>query len=504
MRNPFEGDLYPVFLALDPTLMVSKKDVALVPVSGERHPDNPVVRPGEPGSHAELRATHPSVRIESGRFCMWYCTLDGRFREYGGGPLSRYQASYTGSWLCYAESPDGLRWETPELGLVEYGGNRRNNIVGKGAVPAFLYDPDDPDPGRRYKCVFDWFDKDTPFSEYMGFSADGVHWTYDFTHYGYENMECPTLYRWGGEYRMLTQVFDPLVRTPDPGQMARRVNALFTSKDFKTWRRAPGIAFAIPHIDPMRPAHNMQAHMGSAVCPAGRFCLGIFGRFTPDPSQDHTPARVSFGLCLSDDGHHFYEPFWMFDLLPLPEDADAWDRNFLSQSANSLVEVGDEWWLYYGGSRGDNNSWGGYAAIGIACWRKHGFAYLTTLHEACLGTFATMEVDVPANAKGLTVNAVVPEEGSIKLRLVSDNRSSEGAVLAGVSPGWGPPPVPSDNRSCEGTVLVGDSVTQDVRWATPVDWISLAGRKVKFTFELAGQPHAVRLYSWEFQRREEA
>jgi len=31
--------------------------------------------------------------------------------------------------VCYATSKDGIHWEKPELGLIEYGGNRKNNIV---------------------------------------------------------------------------------------------------------------------------------------------------------------------------------------------------------------------------------------------------------------------------------------------------------------------------------------------------------------------------------------
>jgi len=35
-------------------------------------------------------------------------------------------------FTCYAESVDGVHWERPELGLVEYQGSTRNNIVLKG------------------------------------------------------------------------------------------------------------------------------------------------------------------------------------------------------------------------------------------------------------------------------------------------------------------------------------------------------------------------------------
>ena len=49
--------------------------------------------------------------------------------------------------VCYATSTDGINWEKPNLGLVEYNGNKNNNIVkfqkngkhlGLGALPMML------------------------------------------------------------------------------------------------------------------------------------------------------------------------------------------------------------------------------------------------------------------------------------------------------------------------------------------------------------------------------
>ncbi len=78
--------------------------------------------------------------------------------------------------LRYACSTDGIHWEKPELGLVDFKGNKRNNILyayvhGTGV---FL-DEEELDPKRRYKLVtkVDY----APGCGYMavGFSADGIH-----------------------------------------------------------------------------------------------------------------------------------------------------------------------------------------------------------------------------------------------------------------------------------------------------------------------------------------
>ncbi len=59
------------------------------------------------------------------------------------------------SSLAYAESGDGLHWEAPSLGLIDYGGFADNNLrigLDQGGASVLL-DPHDPDPARRYKLM---------------------------------------------------------------------------------------------------------------------------------------------------------------------------------------------------------------------------------------------------------------------------------------------------------------------------------------------------------------
>ena len=77
---------------------------------------------------------------------------------------------------CYAESRDGIHWEKPELGLFEFQGSKRNNIIWDGheghdltpfrdANPAAL-------PEARYKAVA--FSR-TALRAFQ--SPDGIHWS---------------------------------------------------------------------------------------------------------------------------------------------------------------------------------------------------------------------------------------------------------------------------------------------------------------------------------------
>ena len=65
-------------------------------------------------------------------------------------------STYAGrnNWInLYATSGDGVHWEKPNLGLVEFQGSRNKNICpSEDFVPTY-YDLNDPDPKKRYKKV---------------------------------------------------------------------------------------------------------------------------------------------------------------------------------------------------------------------------------------------------------------------------------------------------------------------------------------------------------------
>jgi hypothetical protein len=77
---------------------------------------------------------------------------------------------------CYAESRDGIRWEKPELGLHEFQGSTRNNIVWTGAgthnfTPFKDENPAAP-PESRYKALAGGSGGLVALQ-----SADGVRWS---------------------------------------------------------------------------------------------------------------------------------------------------------------------------------------------------------------------------------------------------------------------------------------------------------------------------------------
>ena len=73
--------------------------------------DTPVIAPERPWE--QRGCSNPSVILDEGIYKMWYSATgeDGTPRD------------------CYATSTDGIRWERPNLGLIDYRGSRENNII---------------------------------------------------------------------------------------------------------------------------------------------------------------------------------------------------------------------------------------------------------------------------------------------------------------------------------------------------------------------------------------
>lgn len=90
------------------------------------------------------------------------------------------------TYVCYAESDDGIHWVKPALGLYEYEGSKENNII--------LRSIDKPEAGGFFDNFFVFIDtnpkcppekryKATAYMNYYklgGYtSPDGIHWTLD-------------------------------------------------------------------------------------------------------------------------------------------------------------------------------------------------------------------------------------------------------------------------------------------------------------------------------------
>lgn len=154
----------------------------------------------------------------------------------------------------YFESDDGLHWYKPVMNQVDYRGSRANHFVdyalrGHREGPAtVVYDPFDPDPGRRYKsATFSSRDHDVGFAV----SPDGMQWA------GLDNVPAvPSQDTHSLSFDQQEQLFilktkhaGPIFLPPDaphiPGDETghnSRAASLSTSTDFANWT-APEMSF---------------------------------------------------------------------------------------------------------------------------------------------------------------------------------------------------------------------------------------------------------------------
>ena len=115
----------------------------------QRHAGNPVLQRGAPGTpDAHGVQFYGSIIKDGTKYRMWYVAFDDN--ENSKIASERWR-------VAYAKSVDGIAWTKPDLGLVEFNGNKHNNLLNMdGQAWGFvnlkvIKDESDPDPARRYK-----------------------------------------------------------------------------------------------------------------------------------------------------------------------------------------------------------------------------------------------------------------------------------------------------------------------------------------------------------------
>jgi hypothetical protein len=214
---------------------------------------------------AELRLHHPEPReIALVHDAPWEGTGSGYHSVFKDGNLYRmyYKAWHldvqppgkvnTGShplFCCYAESDDGIRWRKPELGLHEFKGSKKNNIVmvpGKAGSavadpghPAVFKDENPNAPAdAHYKAIIH---SAKPRGLLAFKSPDGLHWTpmSDGPVITEGAFDSQNLAFWDPvrkEYRAYWRIFTAGVITEKDWKPAGvRAIRTATSKDFLNW-----------------------------------------------------------------------------------------------------------------------------------------------------------------------------------------------------------------------------------------------------------------------------
>ena len=199
--------------------------VGLVPGTHPWKKRDKVLERGEPEDPDGLGLHYYGTVIRVGdELRMWY----GGTGDDGGK---------VGTRTCYAESQDGIHWDKPDLGLVEFNGSTQNNLVrfdseynAQMNSIMILHEPEDPDPNRRFKMV----NEVSPFTIIAAFSPDGLHWT--------ESQHNPILKYNTVEPGGLTKFGDCYFLNGQGGNVgSKRALVTYMSYDFDNWTDAVGV-----------------------------------------------------------------------------------------------------------------------------------------------------------------------------------------------------------------------------------------------------------------------
>ncbi len=313
-----------------------------------------VLSHGAPGSHDEVLLYYGSVIRIGDTFHMWYTGNYGPLMNHIGYEL-------TNCFLCYATSKDGVHWDKPSLGLVEYKGSKDNNICELAeptlwSTAAVLHDPEDPDPSRRFKIAYEAkFDGKNLFC--VAYSGDGLRWKRSPSNPVGPFLEMAGVTKFRGLYYVNGQ---PAFSAH--GQNKVRRLATFVSEDFEHW--SPCAALGLDRSSDLTgPSaeddanQEEEVHLGAALWDRGNVLLGIYGQWHGHFSGDRRWVVMDLGLALSHDALHFHEPIPGFRIIPAREQPEgAKGVGPALMQGQGMENFGDRTLYWYAPWRGTENS----------------------------------------------------------------------------------------------------------------------------------------------------
>lgn len=383
---------------------------------------------------------------------------DDRFRVYYRGSHfdEKTKRPAHPEFTCYAESRDGLTWEKPELGLFEFNGSKRNNIVWAGLGTHNFTPFKDGNsacaPGARYKALAGGktMVNGKPRDCLNAIqSADGVHWSLMseavITAGAFDSQNLAFWDAARGEYRAYWRIFSA-GHTDERGWKPAGVRAIrtATSKDFIHWTNQADLQY----VD--SPDEHLYTNAVMSYSRAPHLLIGFPTRFQPKTQQ------VEPVFMTSRDGVLFRR--WSQELIPItaPKDRDGNRSNYMAWGLFQLPGNDRELSVY----ATEAYYTGPGSRVRRFTFRTDGF------------------VSVRAGGEGTLLTRPLAFSGS-QLAL---NIASRGATRVELQDQAGQPLAGFALEDCE--PIAGDFVEHIVRWKSGPDLSRLAGQPVRLRFAM--------------------
>ncbi|MBN1554837.1 MAG: hypothetical protein JXA11_08825 [Phycisphaerae bacterium] len=430
------------YLLLDDRNIASTDNARLFPGPVRKDSRNPLFGEEKPWE-VRFDNLYPNVIFDpdDGLFKCWYNPFIVDESVQRTPPEKRGEAQYDQLLpremaVCYAVSRDGLVWEKPELGLVEFEGSAANNIVMRPTHGAGVRnDPADPDPERRYKMFTSMEEKHDQLA--VSFSRDGLRWS--------PYIPCPNIGSHGdthntffrderaGTYVAFTRRWDPI---------GQRTVARTRSADFVHWTPASEVMRALPD-QPHRQTYELQ----------GFNYAGVYLGFVMilDTRSDFVDCELAWSV----DSVEWRRLCPGEALIPRGPKG-SYDHGCVYSSLEPIERDG-ELWLYYGGSDDTHMSWR-KGCLCLARLRMDGFAGMTPADASRPGVVETTPLRLQSSRITVTADA---KDGSVRVELLDD----------------------SDVPCAQSAPITADAADAPLTWKTG-DIASRVGRNVRLRFTL--------------------
>jgi hypothetical protein len=420
-------------LLFDDAMVESMRDLRRTYHQVTKHAQNPILVPEKPWE-TQARSILPLTVLrdsQSGTLRVWYSAWGKQVDKP--------------TFMCVADSRDGLHWQRPSLGIFEFDGSKDNNILREGRMFRVLFDPRDPDPARRYKAII----RDAGFL--AGFSSDGLRW----------KTTVPILQK---AYDASSVHWDPVgekwIASCKIWRDEKRMRGYAESKDFLHWT---DIAFMLIADEKDKPGDQLYS---MSITPYEGIYLGLLKVY--DTAADRCDVQLAF----SRNAKHWQRPA-RTPFLPNSPQKGQWDYGNLDPSGDP-IRMGDELWFFYSGRSTLHNEKPNDGAMGVAMLRLDGFASVGGPGQA--GVLTTKPLVL--RGRSLWVNADA-KGGTLRVEVLGAEPDSETPAVASLG-----------HEQCQ--PITADGVRQEVRWNDRSALGTLGQRPVRLRFQLQN----ARLYSF--------
>jgi len=454
-----------------------------------KHPLNPVVH-SEKWWEGNINIPYATLYDEDEKcFKMWL-----RSGWDGTGQMDKAEGHT--AYTTYLTSKDGVHWEKPEIGIMEFCGRRDHNVIyvgeineefskfkpqgRKGFIMSVARHPNPKNENQKYVGVS--YKVGKLRGAYLGYSPDGIRWQFDDEPFWRTPTDCAT---WGDDHfvilnydkvekkwilwrRVIPEESERMIgnagdRDWKPVDRYFRVWARAESSDLKELKNCRMILSTDANDPPDTEAYNLSCYKYENVY------VGYLNVYHMRPGSWHLDVQ----LVTSRNGLDFTrvcrrEPF-------IPSGTQGYYNNGwidydvrLGCQAEPLI-VDDTVYVYYhgfnrnhgkGNKQGCDRFEGGCA--GLVTFKRDRFVSLETgLPGPCKLVTKPFVVKYPK----LFLNAATWQDGTIHAELLTRDWN----VIPGFS-------------EAQSTAIKGNALSHPVRWEGNADLGGLVGREVRLRF----------------------